>query len=152
MKLVELLSTDTIVVDLVGSSKKTVLEELCGALGRAKKLPDPAGMLKALLDREALGSTGIGGGVAIPHGKSASVLGQSAALGLSKKGVDFDSLDGEPVHIVFLLVAPADAAGDHLRALSKISRLLKDKFFRQALRDAKTPEEVLKIIREEDEC
>ena len=76
---------------------------------------------------------------------------QSAALGISKRGVDFDALDGEPVHILFLLVAPPDAAGNHLKALAKVSRLLKDKFFRQALKDSKSPDEILKIIREEDE-
>jgi PTS system nitrogen regulatory IIA component len=79
------------------------------------------------------------------------VKAQAAALAISKRGVDFDALDGEPVHIVFLLVAPPDAAGNHLKALAKVSRLLKDKFFRQALKDAKSPEEILKIIREEDE-
>jgi PTS system nitrogen regulatory IIA component len=116
-----------------------------------KKLPDSNHMVQVLMERESLGSTGIGQGVAIPHGKTNVVKDQVAALGISRKGLDFDALDGEPVHIVFLLIAPQDAAGNHLKALAKISRLLKDKFFRQALRDAKSAEEILKIIREEDE-
>jgi nitrogen PTS system EIIA component len=76
---------------------------------------------------------------------------QVAALGISRRGIDFDALDGESVYIVFLLIAPAEAAGNHLKALAKISRLLKDRFFRQALRDAKSPDEILRIVREEDE-
>jgi len=151
MKLAALLSPDVVVVELAAPTKKGVLEELCGVLSKAGKLPDPAAMVRTLMEREALGSTGIGAGVAIPHGKSAGVPGQAAALGIAKRGVAFDALDGEPVHIVFLLVAPTEAAGDHLKALAKISRLLKDKFFRQALRDAKSAAEALKIISEEDE-
>lgn len=149
-KLVDILPTLAISVDLVAQSKKDVLVELCGLLGKAKKLPDMKAMVQILEEREALGSTGIGQGVAIPHGKSDEVKEQVAALGISRRGVDFDSLDGEPVHIVFLLLAPSDAAGNHLKALAKVSRLLKDKFFRQALRDSKSPEDILKIIREED--
>jgi nitrogen PTS system EIIA component len=151
MKLVDILSSDTVTLDLKAQGKKEALEELCRLLSAGKRLSDPDTLLKTLVDREALGSTGIGQGVAIPHGKSAAVSGQVAALALSKKGVEFDSLDGEPVHILFLLVAPPDAAGMHLKALAKVSRLLKDKFFRQALRDAPSVEEALRIIREEDD-
>jgi PTS system nitrogen regulatory IIA component len=151
MKLASLLSNDVVVVDLIAQTKKGVLEELCGVLGKAGKLPDPSAMVRTLLEREALGSTGIGAGVAIPHGKAANLPAQAAALGISKRGIGFEALDGEPVHIVFLLVAPMDAAGDHLKALAKISRLLKDRFFRQSLRDAKSAEAALKIINDEDE-
>ena len=151
MKLLDILPPGSISVDLTAGSKQEMLAELCGLMEKSGKLPDAKVMVQILLEREALGSTGIGQGVAIPHGKSASVKVQSAALGISKRGVDFDALDGEPVHIVFLLVAPPDGAGNHLKALAKVSRLLKDKFFRQALKDAKSPDEILKIIREEDE-
>lgn len=151
MKLVDILAPGAISVDLASTSKKEALEELCGLLAKADKLPDPTAMVRTLLEREALGSTGIGQGVAIPHGKAPTIKAQAAALGISKRGVEFESLDGEPVHILFLLVAPPDAAGNHLKALAKVSRLLKDKFFRQALKDSKTPDEILKIIREEDE-
>ena len=101
--------------------------------------------------REALGSTAIGQGVAIPHAKSDCVEKLVAAFGLSKKGVDFDSLDGEPAYIFFLLVAPQDSAGPHLKALARISRLLKDKYFRDGLRQAVDDKTVIKIISQEDE-
>ncbi len=151
MKLLDILSPESISLDVKAQGKKDVLAELCGLLSAAKKLEDPKALIQTLSDREALGSTGIGQGVAIPHGKSPSIAGQAAALGISKKGVDFDALDGEPVHILFLLVAPPDAAGLHLKALAKVSRLLKDQVFRQALRDAPSAEEILRIIREQDD-
>ncbi len=151
MKLVEILGLEAVCVDLKAQNKKDVMSELCGMLEASRKLSDSKKMVKILMDRESLGSTGIGQGVAIPHGKSKDIGEQIAALGISKKGVDFEALDGEPVFIVFLLVAPTEAAGNHLKALAKISRLLKDKFFRQALRDANSSDEILKIIREEDE-
>jgi nitrogen PTS system EIIA component len=151
MKLVDILSPDSILVELKSQDKKGVLAELCDLLASRGKLPGPQQMVDVLLEREALGSTGIGQGVAIPHGKTSAVKEQVAALGISRRGIDFDALDGESVYIVFLLIAPAEAAGNHLKALAKISRLLKDRFFRQALRDAKSPDEILRIVREEDE-
>jgi PTS system nitrogen regulatory IIA component len=151
MKLTDILSPESITLDLKAEGKRDVLEELCRLLADAKKLPDPEALLQTLVDRESLGSTGIGQGVAIPHGKSPAVPAQAAALGLSKKGVDFDALDGEPVYILFLVAAPPDAAGPHLKALAKISRLLKDKPFRQSLRDAVSVDDVLKIIGSEDD-
>jgi PTS system nitrogen regulatory IIA component len=151
VKLVDILSPESVALDIKAQGKREALGELCALLAQGKKIADGDGLLKTLMDREALGSTGIGQGVAIPHGKSAAVGAPAAALGLSKKGVEFESLDGEPVHILFLLMAPADAAALHLKALAKVSRLLKDKFFRQALRDASSVEEILKIIREEDD-
>ncbi|NQS89303.1 PTS sugar transporter subunit IIA, partial [Patescibacteria group bacterium] len=108
-------------------------------------------IVKILLQREALGSTGIGNGIAIPHGKSDKVKKLVAAFGISKQGVDFESLDGEPVYIFFLLVAPIDSAGPHLKALARISRLLKDKSFRNTLKAAKTKEELVEIITKEDQ-
>jgi len=102
------------------------------------------------LEREKLGSTGIGQGVAIPHGKTDVLHEQIGVLGISHKGIEFNSLDGEPVHIIFLLVGPVEVAGQHLKALSKISRLFKDKFLRQSIKDAVAVEEVIKIIQEED--
>jgi PTS system nitrogen regulatory IIA component len=151
IKLADLLDPAAVSVDLTAQNKKDALTEMCSLLGAARKLPDPAAMVKTLMEREALGSTGIGQGVAIPHGKAGALTEQAAAVGISKRGLDFDSLDGEPVHIVFLLVAPPEAAGSHLKALAKISRLLKDKFFRQTLRDARTPADVVSLLRNEDE-
>ncbi len=98
-----------------------------------------------------MGSTAIGQGIAIPHAKSDCVNKLIAAFGLSKKGVDFDSLDGELAYIFFLLVAPQDSAGPHLKALARISRLLKDKYFRDSLRACSDEKAVIKIISAEDE-
>ncbi len=135
------------------ADKKGVIEELVDLLIEAKKIePKERGkLIKALMDREALGSTGIGQGIGIPHGKLEGVRELVAAFGLSQKGVHFESLDGEPAYLFFLLVAPEDSTGPHLKALARISRLLKDKFFRNTLRKAKTVEEILMIVRKEDQ-
>lgn len=152
MKIRDFLKVDSTSVDLQSKSKKEVIKEMVQLLSKSKKIKDIDKMVKILMDREELGSTGIGQGIAIPHGKSDAVSEISAAFGISKKGINYEALDGEPVNLIFLLMAPHDSAGVHLKALAKISRLLKDKFFRQALREAKSSEEVMKIIKEEDEC
>lgn len=151
MKILDYLDTDTITVDLKSTGKKEAVEELCRLLADAKEIAKADKLVEVILEREKLGSTGIGQGVAIPHAKSETVKDLIIAAGLSKRGVSFDALDGEPVYIIFLLIAPPDSSGQHLKALAKISRLLKDKFFRQALRDAQTPGEVFNVIKEEDE-
>ena len=151
MKVLDFLSGDSVTIDLKSATKKDAVAELCQLLQSTSKIKDANTVLDALMQREKLGSTGIGQGVAIPHAKSDSSERLVGALGISKKGVNFESLDGEPVNLIFLLVAPPDSAGPHLKALARISRLLKDKFFRQALKEAKSLEEVQKIIQEEDE-
>jgi PTS system nitrogen regulatory IIA component len=151
MKVLDFLQIDSVSTDLKSQSKQDVITELCQLLKSNGHIADDQAVVTSLLEREKLGSTGIGQGIAIPHAKCAALNKIVAALGVSKKGIDFDSLDGEPVHVIFLLVAPPDSSGLHLKALARISRLLKDKFFRQALREAKTSDEIQKIIREEDE-
>jgi PTS system nitrogen regulatory IIA component len=151
MKVLDYLEVDSICVDLNARKKSEAIEELCKILQSQKKIKVAKPLVDALLQREKLGSTGIGQGIAIPHAKSDTLDSVVAALGISKKGLDFEALDGEPVHIVFLLVAPPDSAGLHLKILARISRLLKDKFFRQSLREAKTVEDVKKIISVEDQ-
>ena len=151
MKIVDFLSQEAISVELTAQTKEEAIKELVQLLQKAKKIKDVNHIVKILMEREELGSTGIGQGIAIPHGKSDTIRTIVAAFGISKKGIDFDALDGESVNLVFLLVAPHDSAGAHLKALAKISRLLKDKFFRQALREAKDTKEVMRIIKEEDE-
>ena len=138
---------------LQATDKKGAIEELVGLLIEAGKIDakDRARLVKSLLSRETLGSTGIGQGIGIPHGKLEGVRELVAAFGLSQQGVNFESLDGEPVHIFFLLVAPEDSTGPHLKALARISRLLKDKFFRNTLRKAKSAEEILTVVRKEDQ-
>ena len=135
------------------SSKEEVIQELVELLvsAGAIKPKDVSKLVQILLKRESLGSTGIGQGVAIPHGKSDCVSKLVAAFGVSKSVVNFDALDGEPVHLFFLLVAPEDSAGPHLKALARISRLLKDKHFRESLRLARDEKTLVNIIREEDE-
>lgn len=153
MKIMDFLSKKAILVDIKSTKKNEVIEALVGALvngGDIEKSYQNK-LIEALMTREALGSTAIGQGVAIPHAKSECVKKLVAAFGLSKKGVDFDSLDGEPVHIFFLLVAPQDSAGPHLKALARISRLLKDKYFRDSLKACEDDQSTIKIISQEDE-
>ncbi len=130
VNLIDFLPADAIQVDLKGQTKKEALKELVQILTSAHGIKNSAGIYDALMEREDLGSTGIGQGIAIPHGKSDSVNKVIAALGVSKRGIDFDALDGESVYIFFMRVAPPNSAGIHLKILAKISRLLKDKFFR----------------------
>ena len=151
MKLMDFIVKDAVVVNLQGKEKKDVLEEMVIALVKSKKISSKEKVVKILLDREELGSTGIGQGVGIPHGKTDEVDNVVIAFGSSRQGIEFESLDGELVYLVFLLLAPVESTGAHLKALAKISRILKDKHFRQSLRDAKDADEAIKIIKEEDE-
>ena len=153
MKIMEFLHERAVACQLTSKDKKGVITELVALLGRSGEIKDKdvATLTEVLLNREALGSTGIGQGVAIPHGKTNCVTRLVGAFAVSKEGVDFGSLDGEAAHLFFLLVAPEDSAGPHLKALARISRLLKDKFFRDALRQAKDEATLLKIIRDEDQ-
>ena len=150
MKIMEFLNEKAISANLGAQTKEAIIRELVELLVKAQVIKDKEKLIKILLEREALGSTGVGQGVAIPHGKSESVKQLVAAFGLSREGVNFDSLDGEPGYIFFLLVAPEDSAGPHLKALARISRLLKDKYFRDILRNASDEKAILKIIKQED--
>lgn len=154
MSIMEFLDEGAVSTDVKAQqSKEEVIRELVGLLVRAGSIRerDVNKLVQILLKRESLGSTGIGQGVAIPHGKSDCVSRLVAAFGVSRSGVNFDALDGEPVTLFFLLVAPEDSAGPHLKALARISRLLKDKHFRDSLRSAKDEKTLAKIIQEEDE-
>ena len=150
MQILDFLSVDAIKLSLESKNKKDAIKELVELLVKSGKVKDKKKMIQTLMEREELGSTGIGQGIAIPHGKSDTVSDLAAAFGLSPEGVSFDSLDGEPVNIFFLLVAPEGAAGAHLKALARISSLLKDKYFRKSLLSAQNPEEIIKIIQEEE--
>ena len=150
MKIMDFLNKKAISVNLKATDKEGVIRELVELLSNAAEIKNKEELIKAVLSREALGSTGIGQGVGIPHAKSQNVKELIAAFGLSRNGVDFDSLDGEPVHIFFLLLAPEESAGPHLKALARISRMLKDKFFRDLLRKAKDENDILHVIQEED--
>jgi PTS system nitrogen regulatory IIA component len=151
MKIMDFLSRDAIIVDLKSTDKKPAIIELVETLKSTKKIKKTDEIINVILEREKLGSTGIGQGVAIPHGKTDILHEQIGMLGISHKGIEFNSLDGEPVHIIFLLVGPVEVAGQHLKALSKISRLFKDKFLRQAIRNTVSAEEIVKIIQQEED-
>lgn len=150
MNIMDFLCKDAITVDLKAQNKKDAIIELIELLKESKKIKKTDEIIDVVLEREKLGSTGIGQGVAIPHGKTDVLSEQIGVLGISKKGIEFNSLDGEPVYIIFLLVGPVEVTGQHLKALSRISRLFKDKFLRQAIKDAQTKEDVIKIIQQED--
>ncbi len=153
MKIIDFLSKKAILTDIKSAKKEEVIKELVDALISAGEIEKRYRnkLIEALMTRESLGSTAIGQGIAIPHAKSDCVDKLIAAFGLSRKGVDFDSLDGELAYIFFLLVAPQDSAGPHLKALARISRLLKDKYFRDSLRACTDDKSIVKIIAGEDE-
>ncbi|MGB2601702.1 MAG: PTS sugar transporter subunit IIA [Candidatus Omnitrophota bacterium] len=153
MNIIDLLGKNAISVDLKSTGKDEIISELVDLLvdaGEVKK-PEKETVLNKLQERELLGSTGIGKGVAIPHAKCPKVKKMVAAFGVSKNGIDFKSLDGEQTHIFFLLIAPGETPGPHLKALAKISRLLDDKFVRDRLRAAPTSQDILKIVKDEEQ-
>ena len=151
MKITDILAADHVVPALQGRSKSEVIAELAGVVCAAHPEIDRDRLVQALEDRERLNSTALGDGIAIPHGKLPGLKRVLAAFGRSPGGIDFTSVDGKPTHLFFLLVAPEDSAGAHLKALARISRLLKDEGFRSRLMHARDGEELFRIIREEDE-
>ena len=150
MKILDILDKECIIPELRSRTKEEVLEELTGALLSCKTNLDKEALVEVLLERERLGSTGIGDGIAIPHGKVQDLDELVLSFGRSTEGIEFDSMDGRPTHLFFLLIAPENSAGIHLRALAKISRLLKSGQFRQRLLEAETSEALFQVIQEED--
>jgi PTS system fructose-specific IIA component/PTS system nitrogen regulatory IIA component len=153
MKLSDLIDTKAIVSELEATTKEEVIKELISALDQAGKIDgkDAKKLIAALMAREQLGSTGIGQGLAVPHAKHNSVGNLVAAFGRSKKGIDFDSLDGEPVYLVFLLLSNKEASGQHLEALAYITKLLRDDLFCRFLKEAKDHAELIELLREADQ-
>lgn len=151
MKITEFLNKQAIKIGLESTEKEDSLKELVDVLAGVQDIGDKKAIVKALIERENLGSTGIGQGIAIPHGKTDRVKELIAVLGISHKGVNFEALDGEQVYIFFLLVAPKETAGPHLKALAQISRLLRDNYFCELMRRCKTPDEIYELIRREEE-
>lgn len=152
MKLIDFVVPEAIIADLDASTKEEAIRQMVAALKEAGSIPadQEESIVAAVLKREELGSTGIGNGVAVPHTKHPSVDRLIATVALAKKGVDFASLDGEDVYILFLLISPPDRPGDHLRGLENISRHLRNQNFCNFLKQAKTKEEVLELLREAD--
>lgn len=152
MKILDIIPPGGIVDALRSGTKEGVLRELSEAICRIVPALSPAHLASVLMEREALGSTGIGDGVAIPHGKVAGIDRMVAAFGRSAEGVQFASLDGKPTRLFFLVVAPENnSAGMHLKALARISRLVKDERFRRRLLEADGVEGLTRVLREEDE-
>jgi PTS system nitrogen regulatory IIA component len=150
MKVVDFLRPDLVMASLRGGSKSDVLAEMAKHLAANQSGIDPEGLRKVLEERELLASTAIGDGIAIPHGKLDSVNQLLGVLGRSVEGLEFDSIDGKPTHLVFMLVAPASSTGIHLKALARLSRLFRDALFRQRLIEASDAAAMYKVITEED--
>ena len=150
MKICDVLDRKSILPDLKARNKLGILEELVVPVAEIAGVTQKD-LTKVLMDRERLGSTGIGGGIGIPHGKMKNLESLVLGFGLSRKGVDFESLDGRPTHIFFLLVTPENSTGLHLKLLARISRILKNDPFKSRLLEAVDSEEILGIIKEEDE-
>ena len=151
VKIAQLLDPAAIVAELRGNGKEEVLAELTDSLVSAYPALQRDEVIRVLLEREQLGSTGIGDGVAIPHGKLKKLDRQLIAFGLSRKGVEFDAMDGKPAKLFFLLIAPEDAVGIHLKTLARISKLLKTSMVRERLQAAADRQQIHRIIAEEEE-
>lgn len=151
MKLLDFLQPDMIAPQLNATDKAGVLAELAEVLAATGTVRSTAVAVQVLEEREKLGSTGIGEGIAIPHGKLADLDRVVAVFGRSLAGVEFDSMDGAPVHLFFLLMAPENSASTHLKALARISRLLKDRSFREELMQAASRDDLFEIIAREDD-
>ncbi len=149
MKILDSLKEESIISELNATDKKGVLEKLTDPVAKASGVSQEE-MIRVLLERERLGSTGIGGGIAIPHGKLKSLESLLVGFGRSHKGVDFEALDGKPAHLFFLLVAPENSTGAHLRMLARISRLLKDSTFKRRLMTAVDRRDLYTVIANED--
>src|SRR3954469_20431839 len=152
MKFSDFVVASAIRADMAAADKASVLQELVSSLADAGavRAEDAAGVVAAIMKREELGSAGIGRGVAVPHTKHPSVSKLIGTVGVSREGVDFDSLDGEKVQLFFLLISPPDRPGDHLRALENISRQLRDDTFCKYLKQAKTADDIRQLLEESD--
>jgi PTS system nitrogen regulatory IIA component len=151
MKLSEIIEEEDIISDLKASDKKSVLEELAEVISNHEPSINKKDIVKVLVERERLGTTGIGDGVAIPHGKLNGVKQPLISFGRSKKGMDFDAMDGQPAYLFFLLIAPENSSGIHLEILARIAKILKNSAFRKKLMEADTRKECYQTIIQNDE-
>lgn len=150
MELTEFISPQLVRLELSSAKKVDAIKELIDLLDGAGCLTDADAFFKSVLEREKVGSTGIGKGIAIPHSRTAAVREVVVAIGRSKSGIEFDSLDNRPVHLIFLIAAPIESGGLYLKALARLSRLLRYQEFRNELMEAKTVEEVINVISSEE--
>lgn len=150
MKIMDILVRDSVILDLASSTKTDLLAEMASSLAKVVPSLDAERLLQVLIEREGLQSTGIGEGVAIPHGKMPGLDSLVASFGRSRDGVDFESIDHQPTQLFFLLVVPEHSGGAHLKALARISRFFRDPQFRQKLAEAEQLDEIFAAIEEED--
>lgn len=151
IKLSQILDPKCIKLDLEAKRKKEIIQEMVDLLYKAGKVKAPEKLQKALIEREKLGTTGIGGGVAIPHVMIDGVLETVIAFGRKKEGIKFEAIDGEPVNLIFLLIGPREEASFHLKMLCRLSRFLHNSKFKRDLMEAKKEEEIIKIFQQEEE-
>jgi PTS system nitrogen regulatory IIA component len=151
LKIVEILREQCVVADIKGKTKREVITELVEALGKAHLVNDVATVVSTVMEREKLGSTGIGNGVAVPHGKLKNVSNIMCAFGRSQDGVDFDAVDRGLVHIFFLVLAPEDSTSLHLKVLSRITKILRDQSLREKVMKLPNAHDIYTSILEEDE-
>ena len=151
MKIAEILLEQCVVADMRGKTKREVITELVEALEKARLIKDVEAVVNIVMEREKLGSTGIGNGVAVPHGKLKNINNIICALGRSQNGVDFDAVDRGPVHIFFLVLAPEDSASLHLKVLSRITKILRDQSLRKRITKLSNTHDIYTSILEEDE-
>jgi len=151
MRIVDILEKEAVAHDVRANNKEEVLRELSDLLAVRHPEIDKQELVRVLLEREKLGSTGLEDGVAIPHAKMGGLDKVLAAFGRSRQGLDFESIDGKPTHMFFLLIAPENSAGSHLKALARISKALKEDRFRKRLMEAQDAKSLYGVIAEEDE-
>ena len=151
MKITDVLQKEAIIVELTATDKKGVLEEMVAPVAKIAGVSQEE-MVRVLLDRERLGSTGIGEGVGIPHGKLKGLDSLALGFGISRKGVDFESIDNRPTYIFFLLITPENSTGLHLKLLARISKILKSVPFKESLLNASDRDKIYDIIKEADDA
>jgi PTS system nitrogen regulatory IIA component len=150
MRVIDFLKPDAIIADLQAKTKAGTLAELATVMARLEPGVEAESLRRVLEERELLASTAIGDGIAIPHGKLDAIGQLSGVLGRSRPGIEFESIDGKPTHLVFMLVAPVSSTGVHLKALARLSRLFRDSDFRERLMAAPTREVMYQVISDED--
>lgn len=150
MELTDFITPQLIKLELASTQKVDAIKELINLLDDAGFVTDFEAFLKSVLEREKVGSTGIGKGIAIPHSRTSTVREVVVAFGRSPEGIEFEALDNKPVNLIFLIAAPIESGGLYLKALARLSRLLRYQEFRNELMEAKKVEDVLKIISSEE--
>lgn len=150
MRLRDILDASSVKVGMVSTDKEEAIEELVDLLVRSGRLPDRSGSIEAMMERESQQTTGIGSGVAVPHAKHESIEKLTAALGISSQGIEFDSVDDKPVHLVFLIMARVDDPGPHIQALAEIARLLQIPGLYRKLIESESEADLLALIESEE--